>query len=338
MIFIMLFVLFIFFGDFSSMINYSYAWVFGLYIWVVLSLVVFYIKYYKKYLKDEKIIFDKSLFFEILKYAVVVFLWVQVSVILSQIDMQMVLFMLWAQDAWYYTNYLSIIWIPFMIIGPIFMLLLPIFSQLNSNWQQDKIKLIKSIFQKNFLVVWFAFNVLFFVFATVIATILFGDKFFESGVILTYSILFLVFNFLLQINFNILWAIWKVKDRLYIILWALVFNIILNIIFIKLIWVYGAALATWIGWVFIWILCEWKLKDFRIWFDFWYLIKNIVFLSFIWLGMYYFLLPLFDWFSRLEWFFMLGLISLVYFASFVWFNWKDFRYFYDEVRKLRKGV
>jgi O-antigen/teichoic acid export membrane protein len=40
----------------------------------------------------------------------------QAGTILSQIDMQMIIYMLGMTDAGYYTNYLSIIGIPFMII------------------------------------------------------------------------------------------------------------------------------------------------------------------------------------------------------------------------------
>ena len=47
MFFIMLFVLFIFFWDLSSLANYSYSWLIWLYIWIILSLSLFYKKYYR---------------------------------------------------------------------------------------------------------------------------------------------------------------------------------------------------------------------------------------------------------------------------------------------------
>lgn len=53
----------------------------------------------------------------------------------------------------------------------------------------------------------------------------FGEKFKESGYVLLYSIGFLIFNFLLQINFNILAAIGQVKKRLRIVSMGLVVNI-----------------------------------------------------------------------------------------------------------------
>jgi O-antigen/teichoic acid export membrane protein len=52
-------------------------------------------------------------------------------------------------------------------------LLFPLFSQLHAEKNYDKIKLVKQIMQKNFIAVALAFNILFFVFAEIIAVILF---------------------------------------------------------------------------------------------------------------------------------------------------------------------
>jgi O-antigen/teichoic acid export membrane protein len=60
-----------------------------------------------------------------------------------------------------------------MLIGPIFSLLFPIFSELYAKKDFDKIKLTKKIMQKNFIAIAIAFNILFFVFAPLISYILF---------------------------------------------------------------------------------------------------------------------------------------------------------------------
>lgn len=333
--FVLMFTLYLFITKTWNIFSYSLSWVLWLYVWIIVLILIFYKKYYIKYLRNSKILFDKNLFLNIFKYALIVFLWAQVWTLLSQIDMQMIIYLLGNRDAWYYTNYLSIIWIPFVLLWPIFWFIFPVFSELYAKKEIDKINLIKEIFQKNFLVFWLALNVLFFIFWEIIANILFWERFIISWIILKYSILFLIFNFLLQIDFAILASIWKVRQRLYIILWALVFNIITNYIFIKMIWVYGAALATWLGWFLIWILGEIVLKDFRIKFDFLYILKNITFLSFLWLILYIFILPYFIWISRINWLFLLGFISSIYFLLFFIFNYKDFKYFIDEIKKLK---
>jgi O-antigen/teichoic acid export membrane protein len=337
MLFTLITVLYIYFWNLSSVINFSYSWIIWLYIWIIFSVYFFIKNYYIKYLKSEKIIWDWVFFLSIFKYSLTIYIWVQAWVILSQIDMQMIIYLLWTTDAWYYTNYLSIIGIPFTILLPIFWLLLPIFSELNSKWELGKIKLIKSVFQNNFLSIWIAINILFFIFAETIAYILFWDKFIQSWNILKYSILFLIFNFLLQINFNIMTWIWKVKERVKIIFIAIVFNFLLNLILIKTMWVYWAALATWIWWFLIWLLSEYYLwKDYKIRFNIKNISKNIFILGLIWLLNYNYIIPLFHWLDRLSSLLFLFIISIIYFWIFTIINYSQFKFLVIEIKKLKK--
>jgi stage V sporulation protein B len=333
---VLLFTLWVFFLDYSSLTNYAYWWIVGLYIGVVISMSIFIKKYYIPYLRKSNIIWDMSLLREVLWYAFYVFLWVQAATILWQIDMQMVLYILGTKSAWYYTNYLSIVSIPFMIIGPIFALLFPIFSELHAKKENEKITIIKKIFSQNLVHIGIAVNILFFVFAEIIAYILFGEKFVISWTILKYSVLFLVFNFLLQINFNILAGIWQVEKRVKIISIAIIFNIITNLIFIKLIWMWWAALATWIGWILIWVLSEIYLgKEYKVKFNLYPLIKNVLSMWFIWILLSIYIVPIFLDISRWNQFFLLTIISIVYFAWFLYINKWDFSYFIKEVKKIR---
>jgi len=114
--FILISILVIFFLDLWNLVNFSYSWLIWLYIWLLFSVIIFYTKYYKKYLSDTKIIWSKKLFKKVFSYAIVVFVWAQAATILSQMDMQMIIYMLDTKQAWFYSNYLSIITIPFMII------------------------------------------------------------------------------------------------------------------------------------------------------------------------------------------------------------------------------
>jgi O-antigen/teichoic acid export membrane protein len=337
MLFIMFSVIFIFFWDLSSLINYSFTWLIWLYIWLIISLFVLYNKYYKIYFKNEKIIIEKQLIKKISKYAWLVFIWASAWAILGQMDMQMIIYLLWTTEAWYYTNYLSIIWIPFMIIWPIFALLFPIFAEMYSTWEYKKIKLVKEIITKNLLIIWIAFNILLFIFAEIIAYILFWEKFIESWIILKYSIWFLIFNFLLQINFNIMAGIWKIKDRVKIIFIAVIFNFIMNVILIKSMWVYWASLATWIWWVIIFILWEYFLwKKYRINFDSILILKNIFFIWILWFFIYYLILPIFEWLNRINSLWLLSLIWILWFMIIIIINIKEFKFFILEVKKLRK--
>ena len=337
MSFIMISVLFIFFWDISSLNNYSYSRIIWLYIWLIIALFLFYKKYYKKYFKWEKIIIEKKLIKQVARYAWLVFIWASAWTILGQMDMQMIIYILGTKEAGYYTNYLSIIWIPFIIIWPIFWFLFPVFSELHSKKEYNKILLIKQIFTKNFLLIWIMFNFFFFIFAEIIAYTLFWEKFITSWIILKYSILLLIFNFLLQINFNILAWIWKVKDRVKIMFITVVFNFIMNIILIKTIWVQWAALATWFGWVLIYTLSEYFLgKKYRVNFDYISIYKNLFLMWILWYLIYKYWLNIFEWINRINSFFLLGLFFTIWFWIFVIINYNQFKLFIWEIKKIKK--
>lgn len=336
-LFVLFSILFVFYFDFWELLYYSFAWIIGLFVGILIALYLFIKKYYIPYLKDEKILWSKSMYKEIFAYASMVFLWTQASVLLSQIDMQMIIILLGTTDAWYYTNYLNIIGIPFMVIGPIYGLLFPIFSEMHAKWKHNHIKLVKSVFQKNFLIIAIAFNVLLFVFSEIISVILFWEKFRISWIILHYSIGFLIFNFLLKTNLQIIAWIGKVKQRAKIIAIAICINICLNYIFITSIWVYGAALATWMGWVCIWLMSEYVLgKKFYVPFDFVSLGKNIIVTFWMWYLSYIYLTPIFTDISRPIGFWYMLIIWILWFSIIALINKNEFLYFISEIKKLRK--
>lgn len=337
MLFIMISVIFISIFEQGNITNFALAWVVWLYFWILFVVYFFYTKYYKRYFYDIAFCFSWKFFSQIFKYAILVFLAAQAATILSQMDMQMIIFFLGTTDAWYYTNYLSIITIPFLVIWPIFWLLFPVFSELHAKRQTQKIKLVKQILQKNFIAIAITINILFFVFAEIIAYILFWPDYITSWKILQYSIPFLTFNFLLQINFNILAGIWKVKERLRIIVVAIIFNFIANILLIQSFGVYGAALATSLGWILIWILSEFQLwHKYFSHFDYLFLWKNICCMWIIWIVSYLFLIPLFINLSRIESFFLITGITIIWIIAFWVLNYYECRKFIKEILLLRK--
>lgn len=341
MIFTLLFTIYFFTTHKWSSLHYASSWVLSVYVWIFLSFGLFYISYYRKYLKNSPTYLSKEFFKEIFKYAIVVLLWAQAGTILSQVDMQMIIYFLGTKAAWYYSNYLSIVTIPFLIIWPILSFLFPVISQLYGQEDYLKIKAIKSLFLKVFIIIWISCNLLFLVFAKPIAFILFWQKFIESGVILKYSILLLSFNFLLQINFNILAWMGKVKERLKIISQAIILNIITNYILMMLFWVYWASLATWLGWLYIWIQSERVLgKEYSTNIDYKNLFKNLIVFWVISIWIYFsYLWEIKNFIDiwRTKSLFLLSIIILLWISITLWINGKETKNFLNEIEKVRKS-
>jgi len=78
----------------------------------------------------------------------------------------------------------------------------------------------------------------FFVFGTDLTIALFGETFEKSGNILMYSSLFLVFNFLLQIDFQIFSGTGRPKKKMNILLAGIALNFFTNLVLIYLLGVY----------------------------------------------------------------------------------------------------
>jgi len=336
MLSILIFTLTIFLLDRSGMVIFSYWWLFGLAVGVVISYSVFYIKYYRVYLRWVPMEIDFPLLKNIFTYAVTVFIGLQAATLLGQIDMQMIIYFLWSTSAGYYTIYLSIIWIPFMVLWPIFWFLFPVVSELTASQKMESISALKKVFQKIFILSAIFVSTFFFVFADKIVFVLFWEKFVPAWEILQFSIFFLMFNFLLQINFNIMSWVWYIKQRVYIIFAAIAFNIITNIILIQYFWVAGAALATWMWWVLIWLSTEYVLRiDFPAQLDYSSTIKNIIVMSTAWIGAYslgqYFIVD-----SRVFSLIILWWYFILFLWVFLYINKYELRSFINQVRLMRR--
>jgi hypothetical protein len=131
-------------------------------------------------------------------------------------------------------------------------------------------------------------------------------------------------------------GIWKVKERVNIILFAVVFNVITNIMLINFIWVYGAALATWIWWFIIYILSEYVLrKTYKVTIEYKFLLKNLVFIWLLWIFSYYMIVPIFLWFDRWLSFWYMSIIWILWFILVWIINLKEFKSFILEIKKIK---
>jgi O-antigen/teichoic acid export membrane protein len=334
-IFNLTFVIYLLFIDNVTLNSVSYVFVIWLFLTTIISSIIFWTKYYKKHFKNQKLFCNKKFISSIFKYSIVALFSAQVWTLLSQVDTQMVIYILWTKDAWYYSNYLSLVTLPFLLIWPLLWFLLPVFSGLNANNNREDIYKVKNSLFKYFWIIsisaWFFLLWL----SQNFAYIFFWEKFLPSWNILLYSSMFLVFNFLLQINFAVLWWIWKVRDRAEILSYALLLNIITNIIFIKIFWVWWAALATGLWWIFIFFFSEKKLKKDNLHLKSCptYFLKT--FLAWIILALILSQINLLD-LSRLKALWALFIIFIVYLFIMIIINKSDAKNFITEIKKIRQ--
>lgn len=319
-----------------NLANYSWNWIMWLCVWIIFSYILFYFKYYKVYLKWVKVFYDKELFKKLFSYSFWVLLAVNVWTVLSQIDTQLIIYMLWVKEVGYYTIYLSIIWIPFLIISPIIWFLFPVISELNSKWDIERIKMVKTMFYKYFSSIWVIVSFLMFSLSSEIAVTLFGNNYEKSWEILAYSIFFLAFNFLLQINFQLLAWIGQIKKRVRILAIWIFINVPLNLILIPKFGASWSSLAVWLSWIPIFMLSHEATKKYLNRFDFSFLFKNI-FISLI-LSILILYSKKFIPFPehREEMLFYILIIWFLYIIPFVVFNMKEWKMFFWELRRLRK--
>lgn len=258
---------------------YMWAWV----IWTVLgslfAIYFAYTRYYKNYFNWVEIkisVSDRSHF---LKYALATLLTANIWVVLSQVDMQLIIVLLDTEATWYYSNYLSLLNIPFIFIAPLFAFLFPVISELHWRGDTSKMQLIHREFSLYFSILGIWLSVFLYQLGEPLSILFFWEKFRESGMILGYSAFFMTFLLLVQINFQFLAGTGKIWDRARILAIILPINILLNYILIRIYDVEWSALAVWISWIPLWYLSYRATSIHNSGFDWIPFLKNIVFVS-----------------------------------------------------------
>ena len=124
----LVFVATLWFSGHGALLNYAWAWVIPLFVNIAWNARILHKEVYVPYLADVPSDHSDGLFGEIFKYALWTLLASNVGMLLSQVDMQLIIVFLGAKDAGYYTNYLSLIGIPFLLVTPLIAFLFPVVS------------------------------------------------------------------------------------------------------------------------------------------------------------------------------------------------------------------
>jgi len=320
-----------------SVVSYSLWWFFGTLVALIVAVVIFF-KKYKDILFLGRIKLSRKLLKQLFSYSVWVVAGIQAWMLLWSIDQQMIIYFLWPTQAWYYTNYLSLLNIYSLFLWPLFWFLFPVTTELAEKGQKWKLSLMISSFVKYFGILgiyWWVFIALF---GTVIVFILFWKKFLYSWELLFYSWWFIFLNILIAILFNTLAWLGKVKERVKILWLAAFFNFFLNLILIPNIWTVGAVISTIGGWILIFILSfKQVLKEgVKIKIDIKFFVKNFI-LIFVFIVFYFlFLKDIIKLVDRFESLIYLLIIWFLYGVIILLWNLKEVKLFVREVRKILK--
>ncbi len=323
-----------------NMHGFSLWWVIGTYIAIGIGTTIFFKKYgytLKKWrFERDSIIIKKQI-----KYARWVFLWANVSTLLTNINQQMSIFFLWSTTAWYFSNFLSIFTIFTFLFIPIVWFLFPLVTEILEKKENEKFNIILQLFYKYFSVFALIFSWLFIALGKEIGTILFGTKFIYSGALATYIAPFLIINLLYTINFYILWWMGKVKERVQFLFRWLLANIAVSLIGIYFFQLWIIAI---LWWMVIWRLILFILtgicinKHQKIIFNRKFFIKNLVI---IWILTLIICLTKNNVFTLNDWYRFQNIKAIIivwgiYFTIIGWVNYKNIKYLLEEIKQIRK--
>ena len=278
---ILLFTIFFFFFD-DNIEYYSLCRILWLWITIIIASLLY--KKYHNSLMRWKFNINEFITKNYIKYSLWAFIWTWIWWIFGQIILQMVLYFLWTEKAWYYSNFLSLYSIGITILWPIRALLYPLTSEYKETANTKAIENLITIFYNYFLVIVLSFSTLLITLWTEISTILFWKDYYLSWILLSYAGIFLLFNLLASFNYQILAWLWKVKEKVYITCIACFLTIIIAILWVKLGNILWATIAFCLSNVFTRILSFYLLKkdNYKFCFKRKFIIKNIILFLVLW--------------------------------------------------------
>lgn len=280
---ILLFTIFCFFWGKGNIERYSLSWILWIWIWTIVAFLLY--RRYRWNIMQWEFKWNKIILNKYIKYALWAFIGSGIGTLFGQIIQQMVLYFLWAENAWYYSNFLGLFFIWTSVIWPIIWLIFPIVSELIEKNDNHKLWLLYSFFYSYFPIFILSFSTLFIVLGPEISIALFGKEYLTSGILLSQIWIFLLFSLLSSFNYNVLAWMWKVKERVYITLIACILTIFTTYILIKSYGIYWAWLAFWLSNIYTWWLSLFLLKKekYSLKFNWKFIIRNILLFTVLWI-------------------------------------------------------
>lgn len=339
----------LYFSEKWNLITYSWIWVGWLYISIIVWGKIFYTRYYQPHLniQTKK---DIQLRNHFIQYSLGTLFSANVASVLHQADMQILTYFLWVYNTWIYSIYLSLIGIPFLFLGPIIAFLFPVLSEIGSKKEFAKVTTIFWLFSTYLGIIGIWTWMLYFMIGKEISGFLFWESFLPAGIALYFIAPFLIFNILMQINFQIMSGLWLIKKRITILLWTLLVN--LTITFIAILgfkyWYIpfpngssAASFSVGISWIFMWYLSYRAIEKYARGFDWKLFLRNllIILITLVLFEKLKSIIPFtFGLSGRLQYLPQIGFAFMSSLGIFLAVNFSQIGAFLETIKKVRKGI
>lgn len=334
---ILIFTAIFFFSWMQSIQWYAIAWILGLVAWIIVAILL-YTKKYRKSLMQGEFKIDKPMLKGYKNYALWAFLGVGVWTIFGQLAQQMVIYLLWAEPAAHYSNFLSFFTIVITVVMPIMGLIFPMVSEIITKREHGKLNTLSSFFYNYFSIFALVLSIFLMVLGPEIALTLFGERFVFSGQLFTAGALFNVFIVLTNFNFSVLAGMGKVKERVKIIARSILFLFVWGFIWIKIGGLYGIVLAYSFAYFLLRLFTYLLMKrEISIKMQWWFFLRNIWVLTILWGALRFFKqnMFIFDDLERYNNLWKLFVLWVVYCCIFIGFNYKRILLLKGEIKKMR---
>ena len=341
--------LILFFSGKGNIYSYSWSWIAWIYMALIFWSIIFYRVYYRQYLNipHQK---DWILRRQFIHYSLWTLFSANVATVLHQIDMQFLTYFLWVANTGIYSIYLALVGIPFLFLWPMLSFLFPVISEIWGKWEMNKIQTIYTLFSTQLGIIGLWIGGLFLMLGENVSWFLFGDQYLPAGTALYFIAPFLVFNILVQVNFQILSGLGHVKKRIYILLWVLLLNIVINLLCI-LGFKYrylpfpsgssAASFSVWISWILMWYLSYMAVQEYRGSFGWSIFLRNLIVVIVV--TVMFFVLKgsssLTFWLiGRISYLPQIGLAFIGSLTIFLIVNFSQIQEFIATIKKVRKGI
>lgn len=195
---------------------------------LLISVIIFRRYYYKKFFtwSSEITKHDISIW---LSYGFRSLLWANARTIISQIDLQIILYFVGKEPAWYRTNYMSITSLLIFVFVPILALCFPVFTELIEKKRFLELQKARKLLLVGILLYGILIWLLAQFYGKEIVTMIFGEKYDVTGQILVYSAWVLFTPLLGVLNFQYIRSFWKIRQVALMQMVVLVIHIIVSV-------------------------------------------------------------------------------------------------------------